>query len=208
MVKGLIGIKRGMTQLFDDQNRSVPVTVLEVGPCRVLQVKTQEKDGYEAVQLGFGENDRKKQRRDVAGRFKKLGIAPLRHLKEFKLDSSGSYPELTQEVTCEVFEGARKVKIQGTSKGKGFQGVFKRYGFHGGRRTHGSMFHRAPGSIGACAYPAEVPKGRKMPGHLGAVNVTTRNLELVRIDKDRNLVFVKGSVPGPRNGLVYVYKMQ
>lgn len=208
MVKGLIGIKRGMTQLFVENNRSVPVTVIEVGPCRVLHVKTPEKDGYEAVQLGFGENNRKNLRRDVAARFKKLGLAPMRHLKEFPIDEAGSYPELKQELTCKEFEGEGRVKVQGTSKGKGFQGVFRRHGFHGGRRTHGSMFHRAPGSIGCNSWPSEVPKGRKMPGHQGAETVTTRNLEVVRVDADRNLVFVKGSVPGPRNGLVYVYKMQ
>ena len=206
MVRGLIGVKRGMTQLFDEKNRYVPVTVLEVGPCRVLHIKTVEKDGYEAVQLGFGENNRKKVRQDVAARFKKLGLTPLRHLKEFRLDKSGDFPELSQELTCTEFEGIEKVNIQGKTKGRGFQGVMRRHGFHGGRSTHGSHFHRAPGSVGACAYPAEVPKGRKMPGQMGNTKMTIRNLELVRVDADRNLLFVRGAVPGPKNGLVYIYK--
>ena len=206
MVKGLIGVKRGMTQLFDEKNRYVPVTVLEVGPCRVLHIKTVEKDGYEAVQLGYGENNRKKVRQDVAARFKKLGLTPLRHLKEFRLDKSGDFPELAQEITCQEFEGIAKVDVRGKTKGRGFQGVMRRHGFHGGRSTHGSHFHRAPGSVGACAYPAEVPKGRKMPGQMGNTNHTIRNLEVVRVDADRNLVFVRGAVPGPKNGLVYIYK--
>jgi len=206
MVKGLIGVKRGMTQVFDDQNRCVPVTVIELGPCRVLHIRTVEKDGYEAVQLGFGEIARKRIRKDVAVRFKKLGLTPLRHLKEFDIEKSGSFPELAQELTCQEFDGVGTVVVRGTTKGKGFQGVMKRHGFHGGRRTHGSCFHRAPGSIGMNAHPAEVKPGRQMPGQMGNVKRTVRNLQVVRVDGDRNLLYVRGAVPGPKNGLVYVYK--
>jgi len=206
MVDGLIGVKRGMTQLFDGQNMFVPVTVLEVGPCRVLHIKTKEKDGYEGVQIGFSEITRKRIRRDVAERFKKLDLVPLKHLKEFKPVKSGEFPELTSELTVEVFDGVKTVDIQGHCKGRGFQGVMRRYSFGGGPGGHGSHFHRAPGSIGACAYPAETPKGRKMPGRMAARNVTTKHLTVVRVDVERNLLFVRGAVPGPKNGLVYVYK--
>ena len=148
MVRGLIGVKRGMTQLFDENNRYVPVTVVEVGPCRVLHIKTMEKDGYESVQLGYGPMKRKKIRQDVAARFKKLGLTPMRHLKEFKLDKAGDFPELSQELTCKEFEGLSRVRISGKTKGRGFQGVMRRHGFHGGRKSHGSHFHRAPGAVG------------------------------------------------------------
>lgn len=206
MVNGLIGVKRGMTQLFDENDNLVPVTVLEVGPCKVLQVKTIEKDGYEAVQLGFGENSKLASKKSVAERFKKLGLTPLRNLKEFDLEKQGEFPELSAEITVEMLAEVKRVNVKSKSKGRGFQGVIKRHGFHGGRKTHGSHFHRAPGSIGMCAWPGEVPKGKKMPGRMGGEYKTVKNLEVVRVDADRNLVFVKGSVPGAKSDLIYVYK--
>lgn len=206
MVNGLIGVKRGMTQLFDEQYRLVPVTVLEVGPCKVLQVKTTEKDGYEAVQLGFKDAPKLASKKHIGERFKKLGLTPLRNLKEFNLETEGAFPELSAEITCEMFADVKRVNVRSKSKGCGFQGVIKRHGFHGGRKSHGSHFHRIPGSIGMCAYPAEVLKGTKLPGHMGDTYVTVKHLDVVRVDTDRNLVFVRGAVPGSKNALVYIYK--
>ena len=206
MVKGLIGVKRGMTQLFDDDYRLVPVTVLEVGPCNVFQVKTTEKDGYEAVQLGFKDAPKLASKKHVAERFKKLGLTPMRNLKEFQLEEEGVFPELSAEITCEMFAEVKQVNVRGKTKGRGFQGVIKRHGFHGGRATHGSHFHRAPGSIGMCAWPGEVPKGTKLPGQMGDKFMTVKGLDVVRVDPDRNLVFVKGAIPGAKSGLVYIYK--
>lgn len=208
MVKGLIGVKRGMTQLFDDQNRFIPCTVLEVGPCRVLQLKTKAKDGYEAAQLGFKPYDRKNVRRDVAVRCEKLGVPALRHYKEFELLKTGQYPELAQELTVTVFEGTKLVDVQGTTIGRGFQGCIKRHGFHRGKRSHGSTRHRNPGSIGNNAWPSEVMPGRRMPGRYGGDKQTQRNLTVVRVDAERNLLFVRGAVPGCDNGLVYIYKVK
>ncbi len=208
MVKGMIGIKRGMTTLFDEETKmAVPVTVVEVGPCWVVQNKTPEQDGYRAVQLGFLPITKKKIRMDVRKRFEKLGIQPLKVLREFPVEGD-ELPEVGSKVTVSIFKDVKKVNVVGISKGKGFQGVMRRHGAHGGGAAHGSKFHRAPGSIGNCAYPAEVRKGAPLPGRTGGRRVTVKGLQVVRVDEERNLLFVKGAVPGHRKGFVYLYKAQ
>jgi large subunit ribosomal protein L3 len=203
-MKGLIGKKMGMTRVFDEDGRSIPVTVLECGPCPVTQIKTTEKDGYQAVQLGFGA-DRKEKRtpKPLLGHLAKSGSGPQRMLREFKVDDLEGFA-LGQQITVDLFDGTAKVRVTGISKGRGFAGVIRRYGFQRGRETHGSHNHRVPGSIGACATPSRVFRGKKMPGRMGNDRVTVKNLELVRIDKENNLLFVKGAVPGTRNGYILV----
>lgn len=213
MIKGLIGRKLGMTQLFDEaKGVAIPVTVLEVGPCPVVQVKTREKDGYEAVQVGFGHLRNKKGEvkmknvtKPLQGHFKKVGVEPTRVLQEFEPLESGKLPAPADVIDVSVFDGIGEVDIVGTSKGKGFQGVMKRHRMSGGPDTHGSNHHRRVGSIGMRMTPGEVGKGHRMPGHMGNARVTARGLKIERIDREKNLLFVKGSVPGPRSGLVYVY---
>ena len=206
MIKGILGKKLGMTQVYDDTGRVVPVTVLEVGPCVVTQVKTVEKDGYTAAQIGLVEKKPpKKLSKPETGHLKKNGAAPLRHLKEFPLEDEGGV-NVGDQVLVNNFTVDEKIHVTATSQGKGFQGVIKRHGFGGGRKTHGSHFHRAPGSIGQCATPSRVFPGKKLPGHMGSRKVTVKNLKVVQIIEDQNLMLVKGAVPGAKGGLVAIRK--
>ncbi len=201
-MKGLIGKKVGMTQLFDDAGKAVPVTVIVAGPCYVTQVRTVDQDGYQAVQLGFEETKTQRLSGGELGHLKKHDLPPLRILREFRTDE-----ELVegQTLTVEVFEEGERVDVVGKSKGRGFAGVVKRYGFSGGPKTHGqSDRHRAPGSIGAGSTPGRVFKGKKMPGRMGNDTVTSQNLMISRIDPENNIIAVRGSVPGPKNGLVII----
>jgi large subunit ribosomal protein L3 len=206
MVKGLIAKKIGMTQVYNEEGRVVPVTVLQAGPCVVTQVKNLEKDGYVAAQLGLVENKpAKRLTKAETGHLSKNGIAPLRHLREFKI-ADGETLNVGDQVLANIFEVKEKVLVTGRSKGKGFQGVIRRHGFGGGRMSHGSNFHRAPGSIGQCATPSRVFPGKKMPGHMGDRRVTVKGLEVVRVIEDKNLILVKGAVPGSKGGLVTIRK--
>ena len=207
MVTELIGRKIGMTQVFEkEEGNLIPVTVVELGPCQVVQIKTVEKDGYTAVQLGFDEETKKvRQKKPESGHCKKHGTVPFRHLREVRLDDvSGLEPGA--EFKADLFEAGDTVHVTGTSKGKGFAGVMKRHGFGGGPASHGSRFHRAPGSIGFCALPNKIFKGRKMPGQLGVERVTVKNLSVVEVIPDQNIILLRGAVPGAKNGLVRVRK--
>lgn len=204
MVGGLIGKKVGMTHLFAEDGRVVPATVLVVGPCVVVQRKTRERDGYEAAQLGLVEDKPpRKVSKPEAGHFKRAGVAPQRHLREFDL-AEGSDPKPGDTVTCDLFQSGDMVAVVGTSKGHGFQGVIARHGFHGGAATHGSMFHRAPGSIGASAWPSRTIRGLRMAGHTGDRRITVKGLRVVQVDPQRNLLLVRGAVPGARGSLVEI----
>lgn len=201
MVNGIIGEKLGMTQVFTSNGSAVPVTVIEAGPCAVVQVKTKEKDGYNAVQLSFKEI--KKARRvnkPSAGHFKKANLPPARYLKEFRTDTAGA--EVGQKVFADIFKKGDIVDVTGITIGKGFQGVMKRHGFAGGPATHGSMFHRAPGSIGSSSYPSRVWKNKKLPGHMGNEKKTVQGLEIIDVRKEDNLILIKGAVPGCKGRLV------
>lgn len=198
MVEGLIGKKIGMTQAFDKSGEVMPVTVIKAGPCTVIQKKTKEKDGYSALQLGLvEEKGRKKATKPLLGHLKKASASPTKILREFRFDEQGNIKEGDQ-FFVDIFQAGEKVHVIGTSKGKGFAGVMKRYGFKGGKASHGSMFHRAPGSIGASAFPSRVVKGKKLPGHMGQERVTVKNLTVIRADKEKNLLVIKGAVPGAR----------
>lgn len=204
MIQGLIGKKLGMTQIYDENGTVVPVTVIEAGPCVVTQVKTTETDGYEAVQIGLVESKApRKLNKPEVGHLAKNGIAPLRHLKEFKV-ADGTAVTVGDKVLVTSFEPKQKVTVSGVTQGKGFQGVVKRHGFGGGRMTHGSHFKRAPGSIGQCATPSRVFPGKKMPGQMGRKKVTVKNLEVVQVIEDKNLLLVKGAVPGSKGGFVTI----
>jgi large subunit ribosomal protein L3 len=206
MVEGLIGKKIGMTQTFDAEGNVIPVTVIKAGPCTVIQRKTEEKDGYAALQLGLvEEKGLKKPTKPAAGHFQKAGVPPTRVLREFRFSSPSEIKEGDQ-VLVDIFQAGEKVHVTGTSKGKGFQGVVKRHGFRGGRASHGSMFHRAPGSIGASSYPSRVLKGTRMGGHMGQDRITVRNLVVVETDKENHLLLVRGAVPGPRGTYVLIWK--
>ncbi len=201
-MKGLIGKKVGMTQLFDDAGSAVPVTVIKAGPCYVTQVRTVDQDGYSAVQLGFEETKTQRLSGGELGHLKKNELPPLRILREFRTNEE---LEEGQTLTVDVFEEGERVDIVGKSKGRGFAGVVKRWGFSGGPKTHGqSDRHRAPGSIGAGSTPGRVFKGKKMPGRMGNDTVTSQNLLISRIDPENNIIAVRGSVPGPKNGLVII----
>lgn len=203
-MQGLLGKKVGMTQIYDDTGRAIPVTVIEAGPCVVVQRKTDDTDGYSAVQLGLVEGRAPRKVTSARrGHFKKHGVAPVRKLVEVQIDAD-SDPQPGDEVKVGIFLRDRFVDVVGTSKGKGFQGVMKRHGFGGGRASHGSMFHRAPGSIGQSAWPSRVFPGIKLPGQMGNKRITTKNLEVVKIDAEENLLFVRGSVPGGRNAVVLI----
>ena len=199
---GLLGKKIGMTSVFSAEGKNVPCTVIEVGPCVVTQLKTVEKDGYEAVQVGFIDKKDKHTTKPEAGHFKKAGVTPKRHLAEFK-DFSEEL-NLGDTITVELFNDSAYVDVIGTSKGKGFQGAIKRHGQSRGPMAHGSKFHRHQGSNGACSSPSKVFKGKGMPGHMGSVKVTTQNLEVVRVDADKNLLLIKGAVPGAKKALITV----
>ena len=203
MKKAIVGKKIGMTQVFTEDGRLVPVTVIEAGPCTVVQKKTVETDGYEAVQLGFGEIKAKKVNKPMAGHFAKQGVEPVRHLREVRVEDASEHA-IGEEVTVAAFAEVKKVDVTGTSKGKGFAGVMRRYNFAGGPGGHGAHFHRAPGSVGQCAYPSRVFKGVRLPGHMGCDTVTTKNLEVIRVDEEANLIMLKGAVPGGKNGVVRV----
>ena len=200
---GIIGRKLGMTQIFDESGAVVPVTVIEAGPCPVVQVRTDEKDGYAAVQLGFGAKKASRATGAEKGHASKAGLeAAPAVLKEFRFDQA---PAVGESVTVDGFARGIRVKVTGVTKGRGFQGVVKRHGFGGGRASHGATrVHRAPGSIGAGTNPSRVIKGKRMPGHMGNAQQTVRNLLVAKIDAERNLLYVRGAVPGPINGVVYV----
>ena len=203
---GLLGKKIGMTSVFSADGKNVPCTVIEVGPCVVTQVKTEEKDGYAALQLGFQEKTEKHTNKPEAGHFKKAGVNPQRHLAEFK-GFDGEY-KLGDTITVDLFSDASFVDVIGTSKGKGYQGVVKRHGFGGvGQTTHGQHNRlRAPGSIGACSYPAKVVKGMRMAGHMGAERVTVQNLQIIKVMPENNVLVVKGSVPGAKGSILSIVK--
>lgn len=206
MVNGLIGKKLGMTQVYDENGKVLPVTVVEAGPCIVTQIKNPEKDKYTAVQLGLVEKKApRKLTKPQLGHLSKNNIAPMRHLREFKL-TDGEEVNVGDQVLVSIFKANEKVDVVGKSKGKGFQGVVRRHGFGGGRMTHGSHFHRAPGSIGQCATPSRVFPGKKMPGQMGSRRVTVKNLEIVQVIEDQNLVLVKGAIPGAVGCLVTLHK--
>ena len=203
MVNTILGRKLGMTQVWDEDDTVVPVTVIQAGPCTISQVKTKATDGYEAVQIGFGEIKPKRVNKPLAGHFKAQGVEPMRYLREVRVEDASEY-KTGDQVTVEIFADSKAVDVTGTSKGKGFQGTIKRWNFHRGPMTHGSRNQRRPGSIGQCAYPARVRKGLHMAGHMGNERVTVKNLKLVRVDAEQNLLLVKGAVPGGKNALVQV----
>ena len=203
MKKGIIGRKVGMTQIFDEKGNVIPVTVIEAGPCVVAQVKTTETDGYQAIQLGFGEIKDKHINKPEKGHFAKAKLANKKHLREFRLDSIEGI-KVGDEIKADVFEAGEKIDVQGTSKGKGFQGVIKRHGQHRGPMAHGSMYHRRPGSMGATSTPGRVFKGKKLPGHMGVQTITIQNLDVVRVDMDKNVILVKGSVPGVKGAILKI----
>ena len=206
MVTGLIGKKVGMTQLFAADGTVSPATVLKAGPCVVAQVKTVDNDGYEAVQLGLVEPKVLKENRPTTGHFKKAGVPPARVRREVRVQAGGEAPKAGDQVNVSMFADGERVDVIGTSRGKGFQGVVKRHHFRGGRASHGSMFHKAPGSIGASSYPSRVVKGMRMAGHMGNDRVTVRNLKVLRVDADNNLLLVEGAVPGGPNSIVVIRK--
>ncbi|EWM15546.1 MULTISPECIES: 50S ribosomal protein L3 [unclassified Kutzneria] len=203
-IKGILGTKLGMTQVFDDKNRVVPVTVVKAGPNVVTQVRTQEKDGYTAVQLAFGAIDPRKVNKPRAGHFAKAGVTPRRHVAELRTADADAY-EVGQEITAEVFPAGSVVDVVGTSKGKGYAGVMKRHGFKGLGAGHGvQRKHRSPGSIGGCATPGRVFKGVRMAGRMGHARVTTQNLTVHQVEAESGLLLIKGAIPGPKGGLVFV----
>jgi large subunit ribosomal protein L3 len=202
MTQGLIGKKIGMTQVFSDEGVAVPVTVIEVEPSVVIQKKTKETDGYDALQLGYGRIKQKRVTKALQGHFRKADKGLFRVLREFQVGSEGAEPG--QEIRVELFQPGDYVDVVGTTKGKGFAGVIKRHGFHGGRSTHGSMFHRAPGSIGASADPSRVFKGTRLPGHMGSVRKTVQNLLVWAVRPEINAILIKGAVPGCKNGYLLI----
>ena len=202
-MKTLIGKKVGMTQIFDEKGNVIPVTVIEAGPCVVAQVKTVETDGYNAVQLGFGDVKDKHINKPEAGHFAKAKLANKKHLREFKIDNVENY-KVGDEVKADVFEAGEKIDVQGTTKGKGFQGVIKRHGQSRGPMGHGSMYHRRPGSMGPTSTPGRVFKGKKLPGRMGNNTITIQNLEVVSVDLDKNVILVKGSVPGANGAILKI----
>jgi large subunit ribosomal protein L3 len=205
---GLIGKKVGTTQLFDENGKAVPVTVIEAGPCPVVQRKTGSNDGYEAIQIGFRPTPKAKTvTKPLKGHFEKAKVAPHKHLREFRLQSPETVEyTVGQVLTVALFEVGEKVRVTGVTKGKGFQGGVKRWGYRGGPATHGSMFHRAPGSIGASSYPSRVFKGHHMPGRMGGDTKSTKGLKVVKIIPEQNLMLVKGAVPGAAGGLLTILK--
>ena len=202
---GLIGRKVGMTQIHGDKGEVVPVTVIEAGPCTVTEVRSKPRDGYDAVQLGFGTNKESRFIKPVLGQFQKRNLPPARHLKEFRTDGSESY-EVGQRLTVELFQKGEHVDVAGVTKGRGFQGVVKRHGFVAGHASHGPTAGKQPGSIGASAYPSRVIKGKRLPGRMGGANLTVKNLVVVDVNPELNVVLVLGAIPGPTNGLVRVEK--
>lgn len=203
MKKAILGRKVGMTQIFDENGRKVPVTVIEAGPCVVVQKKTIEKDGYNAIKVGYGDIREALVNMPTKGQFKAAGVPVKRYLKEFKLDDISAY-EVGQEIKVDIFEAGDKVDVTGVSKGKGFQGTIKRWGARRGPMSHGSKFHRAVGSMGGSSDPSRTFKNKKMPGHMGNVKTTVLNLEVVKVLPEKNAILIKGGVPGPNKGLVVI----
>lgn len=202
MHKGILGIKLGMTRLFNEKGEVVPVTAIKAGPCVVVQKKTKQKDGYDAIQVGFQPVKESKLNKPIKGHFNRAQVGPFKYLREFRVENIDDY-EVGQEIKADAFNVSEKVDVVGTSKGKGFTGGVKRHGFNRGPMSHGSRYHRGPGSLGAMG-PARVFKGRKLPGRSGGERVTVQNLEVVKVDTEQNLLLVKGAVPGPRKGLLAV----
>lgn len=203
MKKGILGKKLGMTQIFDDNGRFVAVTVVEAGPCTVLQKKTKETDGYEAVQVGFGDIREKLVNKPEKGHFAKAGVPLKRHIREFRLEDISSYA-VGQEIKADIFAAGERIDVSGVSKGKGFQGVIKRWGANRGPMSHGSKFHRAPGSMGASSDPSKTFKNKRLPGHMGNVSRTLLNVEIVKVMPEKNLLLIKGGIPGPNKSLVVI----
>ena len=204
-MKTIIGKKIGMTQIFDETGKVIPVTVIEAGPCVVAQVKTVETDGYNAIQLGFGDVKESKLNKPERGHFAKANLTAKKHLREFRVED---FEDLTvgSEIKADAFEAGDKIDVQGTTKGKGFQGVIKRHGQSRGPMGHGSMYHRRPGSMGPTSTPGRVFKGKKLPGHMGRVTVTIQNLDVVKVDMDKNVILIKGSVPGAKGAILKLRK--
>ena len=199
----LIGKKIGMTQIFEESGKAVPVSVIVAGPCPIIQVKTLAKEGYAAIQIGFDETKESRVNKPEAGHFKKAGVAVRRILREIRVDDPSTF-KVGDTLDVKLFEGAKVVHVTGTSKGRGFAGTIKRHNFQRGRKTHGNKNYREPGSVGSSAYPSRTMPGKRMPGRMGGVKRTTRNLTLVQIDAENNLLFIKGSIPGANNGIVFV----
>ncbi|MBR2786680.1 MAG: 50S ribosomal protein L3 [Clostridia bacterium] len=204
-MKTIIGKKIGMTQIFDEHGKVIPVTVIEAGPCVVAQVKTVETDGYNAIQLGFGDVKESKLNKPERGHFKKAGLKLKKHLREFRVED---FEDVTvgTEIKADSFEAGDKIDVQGTTKGKGFQGVIKRHGQSRGPMGHGSMYHRRPGSMGPTSTPGRVFKGKRLPGHMGRITVTIQNLDVVKVDMDKNVILIKGSVPGAKGAILKLRK--
>lgn len=203
MKKAILGTKIGMTQIFDETGKVIPVTVIMAGPCTVVQKKTVDTDGYEAIQVGFGDVKEKQVNKPMKGHFAKADTANKKYLRELRLDDISAY-EVGTEIKADIFEAGEKIDVTGISKGKGFAGPMKRWGLHRGPMTHGSGYHRGSGSMGACSAPGRVMKGKKLPGHMGVKKVTVQNLEVVKVVADENIILVKGAVPGNKGGLVTV----
>jgi large subunit ribosomal protein L3 len=205
MCDGLIGKKLGMTGLFTSEGKNIPVTAVQVGPCVVTQIKTVANDGYNALQLGFGDKKKSRVNRSLEGHLKKSGETRFAFLREVTVNDPSEYG-LGQTINIDIFNIGETIDVSGTTKGKGFSGVIKRHGFHGGKKTHGSHSHRIPGSIGCSAWPAKVIKGKKMPGQFGNTKKTIRNLEIIDIRPEENLILIKGAIPGSKNGIVEIKK--
>jgi large subunit ribosomal protein L3 len=202
---GLIGRKIGMTQVFDEKGDVVPVTVIEAGPCTVTEIRTSERDGYTALQLGFGTNKEKRFTKPYLGQFTKRNLPPSRHLREFRIPDVSAYT-LGQTLNASVFEKGEHIDVEGTTKGRGFAGIIKRHGFKGGHASHGPTMGREPGSIGSSAYPSRVIKGKRLPGRMGGKPLTSKNLMVAGVDAEQNVLLVRGAIPGPTNGLVFILK--
>ena len=203
MNKAIIGKKIGMSQVFNEDGKVIPVTVVEAGPCPVVQKKTVEKDGYEAIQVAYGTINSKNVNKPIAGHYKKAGVEAKRILKEFKFENCADY-EIGQEIKADIFAVGDKVDVSGISKGKGFSGTIKRHNFHIGPMAHGSGYHRGVGSMGSCSSPSRVFKNKKMPGQYGNTKCTVQNLQIVKVDAERNILLVKGAIPGAKGGIVIV----
>jgi len=203
MQKAILAKKLGMTQIFDETGKVIPVTVIEAGPNAVVQKKTVENDGYDAVQVGFVDLKEKKTNKPTKGHFAKAGVTPKKFIKEFRLDDVSNL-NVGDEIKADIFEAGEKVDVAGITKGKGFAGTIKRWGQHRGPMTHGSGYHRGPGSMGMCSDPGRVFKGKRLPGHMGVERVTIQNLAVVRVDAEKNIILIKGGVPGPKGGLLIV----
>jgi large subunit ribosomal protein L3 len=208
MCSGIIGKKLGMSGVFSPEGEYIPVTVVQAGPCVVTQVKSEATDGYNALQLGFGEKKSSRVNKPIKGHLKKSGDKFFGTMREFRMEENPEKFSTGQTITLEIFKVGEKVNVTGTTKGRGFSGVIKRHGFHGGKNTHGCKSHRVPGSVGTSAWPSRILKGKKMPGHHGNSKKTIRNLKIVDIRTEDNIIMLKGALPGPRSGLVFIKKIE